>query len=239
MIKDLLTNMTKNQKIAAFVVAQGLFIIILVSIFSIFTKEPEHVFIDESASQDVDLPNDAKKFVSENLWVAIQSYVPGVDSDSIKDVVIRDGTYEEQENEDGSTQASFIVDIDSLKQTYVVNAGWSKNKDIIYEVGISCPPQNQMKYPETICYSAYNNTYSLELYLPHLIYPEGEDSDSNLAPNIYIDGDEYNKTIDIMVSVCDADKFKKQAMDYLNSTPINLKEYTIEYEINDVDVECN
>ena len=50
---------------------------------------------------------------------------------------------------------------------------------------------------------------------------------------------ENAKTIDIMVSVCDAEKFKQEATDYLNSTPIKLSEYTISYEVNSIDVECS
>ena len=97
-----------------------------------------------------------------------------------------------------------------------------------------------MKYPETICYGMYNNTYSLDLYLPYAVYPEGHDPNDStpLAPNYIIHGDEFDKTIDIEVSICDAEKFKQEAMDYLNSTPIKLNEYKINYNVNDVDVGC-
>ena len=95
-----------------------------------------------------------------------------------------------------------------------------------------------MKYPETVCYGAYHNTYSLDLYLPHLVYPEGRDGSSPAAPNYMITGDQDAKTLNIMVSICDAEKFKKEAWDYLNTVPIDFSDYTVKYEENGINVRC-
>ncbi len=240
MFKNLLKNLTKSQRIVLGVIAQALFIIILILIVQSFTGEKKHLSIDKSDTSDVDLTENVEKFVADNIWEVVKNYVPGAESNDINDAVIREGTYEEIENEDGTIGADFIVDIDSLKQTYVVSTAWSKDKSVVYEVTVSCPPQSEMKYSETICYSAYNNTYSLDLYLPYAIYPDGFDAEDAepTAPNYMITGSEEDKTLDIMVSQCDADKYKNEAMDYLKTTPIKLDEYEIIYEINSVDVRC-
>ena len=153
------------------------------------------------------------------------------------DVVIREGTYKEVESEDG-VKVEFIVDIDSLKQSYIVRTGWTNDKSVIYEVIVDCPPQSKMKYSDTVCYGAYNDTYSLDLYLPHMVYPEGHRVGDNMAPDYMITGDESAKTLDIMVSKCNVEGFKKDAWDYLNTIPIDFSDWTVNYEINSTDVGC-
>ena len=236
MFKNLLNNLSKNQKIGIAAILQIVIIAILVSVLQFFLSPRQYASIeDNKTEEEASIPNNAKDFVADNIWTLVSSNLPGVDSNNIDDIVIREGTYQETENEDGSVSVNFIVDIDSLKQTYTISTGWSKDKSVVYEVVVDCPPQSKMKYPETICHGSYNSTYSLGLYLPYVVKSQYEDA----APDIHIEGDEANKTIDVIVSVCDSEKFKKMATDYLESTPIKLSEYTINYSENSTDVICN
>ena len=235
MFKNLLENLSKNQKIGIAVMLQVIIVAILGAILQANLVPAQHAAVEDNATEETTgMSNDTKDFVAENIWQLITSKVSGLDSNNVDDIVIREGTYEKKENEDGSVSVSFIVDNDSLKQTYTVSTGWSKDKSVTYEVVVDCPPQDLMKYPETFCRGTYNNSYSLDLYLPYTVESPYEDS----ANNIYIEGNDANKTIDVIVSACDVEKFKKQAMDYLKSTPIKLDEYTINYEVNSVDIEC-
>ncbi|MBR3236327.1 hypothetical protein IKF92_01430 [Candidatus Saccharibacteria bacterium] len=211
---------------------QIIIIAVLVSIVQTFTGERQHAFIDDS--NDVDMSSKAEDFISDSIWELIEANIPNVDKNNIDDIVIREGTYEEIENDDGSVSVNFIVDIDSLKQTYTVSTGWTKDKSTIYEVIVDCPQQKLMKYPETVCQGTYNNTYSLDLYLPYVVDSENEDATSN----VYVYGNENDKTINVEVSACDPEKYKKMAMDYLESTPIKLSDYTINYEVSYTDIEC-
>ena len=201
-------------------------------------KEKAYVEMENQSVSEYNIPKNAEEFIAENIWSIVSSKVADVSSNDIKDVVIREGTYEETQNEDGTVSASFIVDIDSLKQTFTVGVGWSKDGKTVYEPIIDCPPLELMKYPETVCYGAYHNTYSLDLYLPHLVYPEGRDGASPAAPNYMITGDQDAKTLNIMVSICDAEKFKKEAWEYLNTVPIDFSDYTVKYEENGINVRC-
>ena len=239
MFRNLLDNLTKNQKIGLVVIGQVLVIVVLALLVQTFTREESAVEIEQGSLAGVDMPVNVREFTEENLWTIISSNVEGVDKNKIKDAVIREGTFETLENSDGSISASFIVDIDSLKQTYIVSTGWTKKGEIL-DMAVDCPPIGQMKYPETVCYGAYHNTYSLDLYLPYVMYPEGFDDDEAepLAPNYMITGDEESKTLDILVSVCDVDKFKKEAWDYLKTVPIDFSNYTVNYEINSINTEC-
>jgi len=236
MFKNLFNNLSKNQKIGIAVIAQVIIIVALVSILQFCLAPRQYASIEDSKTEEeVNIPNNAKNYVADNIWLLISGSLPDVDSNNIDDIVIREGTYQETENEDGSVRVNFIVDIDSLKQTYTISTGWSKDKSAVYEVVVDCPPQSMMKYSETICHGSYNNTYSLDLYLPYTVDSTYEDA----APNVYIEGNEIDKTILVMVSACDAEKYKKMAMDYLKSTPIKLSEYEIIYEVNGTDVICS
>lgn len=243
MLSTLWGNLSKEQKLGVVVVSQLLLIGIIALVLHSFLAEPSHVEIAEGGdtAESANVPENVKDFVEDNIWQVIKLNVPGVDTNNVDDVVVREGSYEEEENDDGSISMNFIVDIDSLKQTYTVSTGVSKDKKTVYEVVVDCPPLSEMKYKETVCHGMYHNTYSLDLYVPYAVYPDGFDSDDAqqpLAPNYMITGDEDNHTLNIMVSVCDEERFKNEALEYLKTTPINLDEYTINYEINSVNVEC-
>ena len=237
MFRTFYQNLSKRQRIGLFVIVQVIMILLLVAMVKVFTAEKAHVSI-ENGDTYVDMPKDAESFISDNIWQVIKNNVLNSDRNDI-DVVIRDGTYKETEHDDW-IEASFIVDIDELKQSYTVNTGWSKDKSVVYEVVVDCPPVELMKYKETVCVGTFNDSGSLNLYLPYSVYPDDytEGEDEAMAPEIYIDGDEAEKNIDIMVSICDAENFKNKAMDYLKTLPINLNEYTINYDINDINVRC-
>ena len=232
-------NLSKIQKIGLVAVLQVSMIVILVLLVQTFTAEKSHVEIESQSVSEAGMPKKAEEFISQNIWSIIKSRVADVTQNDIDAVVIREGTFETSENEDGTIAAKFIVDIDSLKQTFTVGTGWSKDGREVYETIVDCPPLELMKYPETVCYGAYHNTYSLDLYLPYTVYSEGRGSSSSpSAPNILITGNQDTKTLNIMVSTCDEERFKKEAWEYLNTVPIDFSDYTVNYRINGVNTEC-
>ena len=237
MFQTLRQNLTKNQKIGIIVIIQIIIIMLIVVWVNIAIQPKTHIeVVNES---DTNIPDDNWRGLKNELWDLIQDNVSDVTQSDIDDVVIRDGTYTET-TENDITTAKFLIDIDSLKQTYAVAVSWSNSVELYDYTSIDCPPLAQMKYPETVCYGRDNDTYSLDLYLPHAVYPEGRNIDEGYptAPNYIIHGDENTKTIDIEVSACDPDKFKSEALEYLGTTPINLTDYTVNYNINSVDVGC-
>lgn len=235
MFRTFWSNLSKTQKIVVAVLLQTIVIVILVLLVKSFTAERPHVEIETSSLSGTDMPDEVRNFVEENIWSIISSNVEGVTKNDIKDASIREGTYEEVENDDGSVAVSFIVDIDSLKQSYTVSTGWKKDRREMLETVVDCPPIDLMKYPDTVCRGAYHNTYSLGLYLPHGDYSVEQDEPSFIYS---IDGNERTKTLNIMVS-CDVDRAKKEAWSYLDSLPIDFSDYTINYDVTtDVDMEC-
>lgn len=83
------------------------------------------------------------------------------------DAVIRDGTYHERVNgNDGS--ASFIVDIDSVKQTYEVKIIDTDEELTDLAVQITCPHVSKSKYPDSVCEGIYGGTSKkVEKHIPY------------------------------------------------------------------------
>ena len=239
--KTLYGNLSKGQRVGLLILSQFVVVIMIVLILQPVFREREHVEIQDGNAVSVGVPDEVWENFEETLWQVISSNVNDVERNVIDDIVVRDGSYEEIVK-GGAKSANFIVDIDSIQQTYVVSIGWSDNVALYgpNNVSIECPPRDQMKYPDTICYGMYNNIYSLDLYLPYAVYPEGHDEDDvePTAPNYIIHGDEDDKTIDIEVSVCNAEKYHQEALEYLDSLPFSIKDYKINYRINEVDVDC-
>lgn len=240
-IKTFWQNLSKIQKISFVFFLQALFIIIIIIVLN-FTLQPKKHIKSISSEENFTLPIPDKNIETfkNALWAVISNNVREVDRSVLDDVTIREGSYEEIE-EESSRMASFIVDIDSIKQTYKVSISWvTDSKSGLYDdVAIDCPPQSQMKYPETICRGMYNNTYSLDLYLPYQIDSPYKDEYEYAGPEVYIYGDESTHTITVSLAPCNnAEENKKKANDYLQTIP-NLKDYQVEYVLQSgVDIIC-
>lgn len=237
MFKDLMENLSRNQKIGIMVVLQAIIIVVIVVCVNMAMAPRDYVGIVNE--NEAAIPDERWEGIKNELWYLIAANVDGADKSDIDDAEVREGTYEETVEGDITT-ARFLLDIDSLKQTYAVTVSWSDEVELSDSLAIDCPRASEMKYPETVCYGMFNDSYSLDLYLPYEAYPAGyeNEDDEPLAPNYSISDDQYEKKIDIMVSACDAEKYKKEALDYLNSVPIDLNSYSINYEINSINVNC-
>ena len=239
-LKIIWTNLEKWQRIILVAVFQGIIIIIIITVLSsIINGRENHIDIVDKSNQISSIPPAAKDACEDALWQIIKTNVGIVDKNIIKDVRVRDGSYTETVvNDNGMVQAGFIVDIDSIQQTYHVIVSWDKNDANVQEAIVDCPTLDEIKFPDSFCQGTYRNGYDLSLYLPYKSSSEETNTDFLLAPDLYIDGDQNKKYLDIMLSMCDVERFKKEAWDYLNSLPIDFSEYTINYRINEVNVEC-
>ena len=54
----------------------------------------------------------------------------------------------------------------------------------------------------------------------------------------YLSVNETKKTIHAIVEDCDIDQDKAMIQAYIKSIPIDLSDYTVEYELNSVDADC-
>ena len=236
MFRNLLRNLTKKQKIIILIVAQILFAIILIVVINMIFKPRSHIDTVDNSGVLKNIPSAEIELYEQALWNIIEEGVPGVESSVINDVVVREDTYNQEESEvtgDIQYQASFIVDIDSIEQTYEIVLGWTRKGETVDPI-IQCPPMNEMKYPGTICVGSYDTTYSFWHYLP---YYENNENDYTVWE---IDGDDATNTITVISSVCNPEKYNAEALEYIkNNTPYyNNPDYLIKYEVNTVDEEC-
>ena len=236
-------NLSKKQKIGLLFSVQIIVAIIIASVLHMSLQPKEHVIIQNNGSWvNSNIPSKNMDIFRKTLWDLISEQNNAIHESVINDVVIREGSYSETEHENGKS-AEFIIDIDSIKQTYTVSIGWPKSGDdnttTYNDVVIDCPPQNQMKYPETICYGMYNNTYSLDLYLPWQIDSPYKDRYEYAGPEVHVDGDESTHTITVSLAPCNnMEENKKKANNYIQTIP-GHDNYKIEYVVGDhMDVVC-
>lgn len=77
---------------------------------------------------------------------------------------------------------------------------------------------------------------SIETFLPHAVFVEEEDFS---ALRYYIEEDaESDNVINVMFSACDEATSKTLAQEYLDSIPLDLSGYTINYEPVEEDAYC-
>lgn len=87
---------------------------------------------------------------------------------TVDDVVVRDGTVETFRNGEAGTVTTFLVDIDSLRQTYRVQVTDTSDNLTDVSAYITCPKVEEMKYSESECKGHYGSTSSaVEMHLPY------------------------------------------------------------------------
>lgn len=233
MFKTLWQNFSRSQKIIFLGVSQLVLIGLMVLLVIFLNQEKTHIVIQDDTELKA-VPAAEMDSFKVILWNLISANVKDVDRSVIDDVKVRPGSYKVSTEED-ITYTDFIIDIDSIKQTYTVAIQWSSKEQLPDGVIINCPTKAKMKYPETYCKGMYNDSYSFELYIPY--YEHGKNEGA--APIFSIEEEEETNSIVSYISVCDFDKYKKQAEAYLKSIPIDLSAYNFRTEVNGVDVECD
>ncbi len=233
MFKTLWQNLTRIQKAGLIVLVQIVFIIIVVNVATLFLQDKNHIIVSDNDDQLKNVPAEEIKLYKKALWEIISKNVDDVDESIVKDAIVREGSYiEEIDEENGTVNASFIIDIDSIQQTYVVNIAWI-NKPTLETIIpiIDCPTVEENKYPGSYCKGTYRDTNDLSVYLPHIIPAKHDEN----VWDVQITGDKESKKIDVYIENCKPEELKRKAQEYLNSIPADLSNYTIEYHIENPD----
>lgn len=221
----------KRKIIIILMIAMIGFVVVMVVVNRVIEERSQNIIIENYNEYLSGAPNNYKKTLLSEVYRAIKDSLPlDVDEDTfVSDARIRDDSYEEIV-EDDIVSASFLLDIDSLKMTYDVAFSWSKDKKetLPDSVIVNCPPIYDMKYPETTCYGMYNETSSPELYLPYTTYKDDGTAkyQITITPELYF--------INIYTNACGntdlIEQYKKEALTWLQSTPIHYKNYSLYYD---------
>lgn len=171
--------------LCAFILISGLAIIYAISANS----NPETLTIQGIDSPDIEKPQDGNgeiDLISRELYLIIRSNNVGdIPDNSIKDIVIRDGSYSKTFSEsEGVHRVSFIVDIESIHQSYHVKYAWSNSGDDLSENGnyqydtlVTCLPQDLLIYGIFPCED--NHTIPNGHQLPSIIIGWSDVNDNN------------------------------------------------------------
>lgn len=189
-----------------------------------------------------DIPKAEVELYEQELWKVISATDKNIDKSIINDVVVREKSYKEDIRTVGdsgsvSHQVSFIVDIDSIKQSYQIVLNWEKD---FYDTPIiDCLPISEAKYPDSFCQGTYRDSYDLTLYLPYQIDSPFKDEFDYAGPEVSIIGDESTRIITVSLAPCNnIEENKKKANAYLQTIP-NIEEYQINYTVKDgIDIVC-
>ena len=159
------------------------------------------------------------------------------DSNLPDDAYIREGTYIE-ENVDDFKKSSFIIDIDSLRISYVGYFSTPSDSYTSENPVFDCPELSKTKYPETNCVGMYNSTSLLQSEQSNPIYNvlpiivDQFDSATGVTTRFEIRGffdiDDGNK---FSISVIDysCNNYEK-ALQMIRDKGFNPDDYTIKYQ---------
>lgn len=219
-----LQNFSLRQKIIIAIIIEIFILVIIGSVAFLIFRKPDSVPIRETNSISDSSIQDQIGGVETQLYSLLRGNSLIYEGQKISDATIREGSYENT-----SYGAKFIVDIDSLKATYIIEVeSMDDGLEHPNGINISCPPIDQMKYQDTFCKGSYNNTASPELYLPHVVYAQ----DGTISWEIVESGLSYNTIVVAVRSCGDANTYAKNAQEaknWLDNTPIKQDEHSIIY----------
>lgn len=145
----------------------------------------------------------------------------------VNSAVIRSGTFE-YDSQENVTTVKFIVDIESIKQSYQVSYQWG-DEDYLDEYGtiVSCLPKKSLIYGDFNCQDLFTSMAGTNdpalLATPYSDYgydiTAEEQSDGKVVINIYL----YACQVD------EEEVYRDYALDYLKSQNVDLEDYTINY----------
>lgn len=160
----------KVSPVTAIAIGMVLLIVVIltVSIVMINKRNYEEALKTVSMEYPSSIPEDYRLLIGTQLKnLLVGNY--GVSQDTMIEAVVREDSYKEEIGED-LTNATFLVDIDEIKQTFVITATWSDTIVVPDGVLISCPTKAESKYPDSFCIGMYDNTDEVENKIKYPIY---------------------------------------------------------------------
>lgn len=240
-------NMSEKSKLNTIKISVVLIVIIFISliVFALmFTNKNSYgnsVNINNFDQKVQNLPKDRKDSIAATLYNTLQINLSDKSKiSSINDVVIREGS--EKQDFDSTTKVytgSFIVDVASVKQSYLVSYVYSQNPDdgnmTGYPVMITCLESSKLIYGEFDCKDILaSETTGLDPILKYLPYDaldfeikatRNEDGTvKNLHVTLLLSDADYNTGIDAAIAT-----YKQEALEWIKSAGFDPAKYTINY----------
>jgi len=190
-------------------------------------------------------PSDKKTvdYIKHSLYLIVNKNTKSpVASNSIDDVLVRDGTFTQIYNKKTDVHdVTFIVDIASIKQSYRLSYQWVgdvKNKDNTDQYGTmaSCPSKEELRYGDFSCKDLLSGEDVIEPEDPILEYLPHSDSNYQITFD-----PELGKTLNVTLQTSAADErigpdaavasYRQAVRDWITSVGLDPNTYSIKYTV--------
>ena len=245
-------NLSRNKKIAIILIATIFIGIIIASIFIVKENSRTNQFGKFVKVQNYDkkiknVPSEVKDVVESYLYNLVKkNSAEDFDPTKIPDAYIRESSDSQNYNREQNVYTgTFIIDIESVKQSY--KAQYSYSDTNLIDTGgdpivLSCLPADQLKYGEFNCKDLVSEQGGLdERILQYLPY---SNFSFKITPSIV--GEEETLTLLVKLTIPESDllgdaasrantvsSYKQEVAAWINSKGINPKDYIIRYNYRD------
>jgi len=190
------------------------------------------------------LPADRRSSINSTLYKITKDNSNGKDI-NINDATIRKDSVEY--NYDKSTDinsGSFIVDMPSVKQSYLISYEWSPDNNNVnlsgYSATAACLPLSRLVYGDFSCKDSFLNSRNninrdpILNYLPHSTFNYVVTANMNNQNKVDLEANIILYSYDIRDGNRDnsINKYKNEITDWIKSNGLNPDNYFIRYSIN-------
>lgn len=238
----IINQLEKKQKIII-ISTVIIFVIIFILLFFI---QPTNKYSDEISIKNYDkyisnLPKDKRDSINNSLYKIVKNNLNS-NNLNVNDANIREGSNNYNYNEAlNINSGSFMVDMQSIKQSYLVSYEWSsdtKNDNLSgYTTSITCLSSDKLIYGDFNCKDDSSLNTNRDPILNYLPY-----SRFNYVVTATMDNYKANLNVDIFLFLSDTEngerensinKYKTEVIDWIKSINLNPDNYLIKYTINE------
>ena len=245
-----------RKKAFAFIAVLTVLVVLVIVIGTLVTQRDTNKFgkfikIQNYSNEVENLSPEMRESMESYLYTVVKMNVgPNVEPEKIKDAVIREDTAKQAYDGRTSVYAgNFVIDIESIKQSYRASYEYLRNKDMRdianisgNPVAITCLPENQLKFGVFKCQDIVGKQASgfddILKYLPY------QNFSYKITPNAV--ENEGKLTLEVELTIPQSDlvgpessrrevvaMYKKQVTDWVASKGVDDSEYIYEYNYDD------
>ena len=243
-------GLSQKKALLLIIAGMGVLIAVVALIFLVLQKDENQygkfIRIQNYDAKVKNLSGEMRDGMEASLYNAVVKNVdPSTDATKIRDAVIRDDS-DTQEYDRRTTiySGNFIVDMESIKQSYSIQYSYSKDENANvggYPIIVSCLPKEKLIYGEFKCTDlASTQSTDDDMILQYLPY---ENFTFKLTPDA-TQGDKLVLIADLDIAEIDLKgnaasrtetvaMYKQEVIDWIASKGIDPAKYEIQYNYDD------
>jgi hypothetical protein len=240
-----INKLNPKQKI---IIISLVFLLIIISMSLFFIKLHDNnngtIGINNYNKYTANLPADRRDAINNTLYKIVENN-SNSNNPSINDAAVRDNSVEDNYNNTTNIHSGFfIVDMKSIKQSYLISYKWSSDENNInlggYTATASCLSLDKLLYGDFNCkddFANSTNTTSRNPILDYLPY-------STFNYTVTANNDSGKITLNVNIILYSSDtrngqrdnsisKYKTEITDWIKSKKLSPDNYLMNYTINE------